>query len=109
MTFLLYQLLIFLNLFIIYLFRQRDFKKKVSTSGQLVTIFHFTQPADRKRTTFQGWPYDIINCLNKNLITHFFLYLGKEKRYGIETVSIDRVLNKEHFYGKIMQEMCTKS
>ena len=53
--------------------------------------------------------YDAINCLNKNLITHFGWYLEKEKRYDIETLSIDRVLNKEHFYGKIMQKMCTKS
>ena len=28
------------------------------------------------------------------------LYLEKEKRYDIENLSIDRVLNKEHFYGK---------
>ena len=53
--------------------------------------------------------YDVINCLNMNLITHFVWYLGKEKRYDIETLSIDRVLNKEHFYGKIMQKMGTKS
>ena len=64
---------------------------------------------------FRGWSkinlkvYDIINYLNKNLITHFVWYLGKEKRYDIETLSIDRVLNKEHFYGKVMQKMCTKS
>ena len=50
-----------------------------------------------------------MNCLNKNLITYFVWYLKKEKRYDIETLSIDRVLNKEHFYGKIMQKMCTKS
>ena len=33
------------------------------------------------------------------------------KVYGIqiETLSIDRVLNKEYFYGEIMQKMCTKS
>ena len=53
--------------------------------------------------------FDVINCLTKNLITHFVWYLKKEKRYDIETLSIDRVLNKEHFYGKIMQKMCTKS
>ena len=41
--------------------------------------------------------YDVINCLNKNLITYFAWYLEKEKRYEIETLSIDRVLNKEHF------------
>ena len=53
--------------------------------------------------------YDVINCLNKNLITHFVWYLEKEIRCDIETFSIDRVLNTEHFYGKIMQKMCTKS
>ena len=34
----------------------------------------------------------------------FISYLKKEKQYGIETLSIDRVLNKKHFYGKIMQK-----
>ena len=64
---------------------------------------------------FRGWfkrnlkVYDVINCLNKNLITHFVWYLEKEIRCDIETLSIDRVLNMEHFYGKIMQKMCTKS
>ena len=63
---------------------------------------------------FTGWSkknfkiYDVINCLNKNLITHFIWYLEKEIRCDIETLSIDRELNKEHFYGKIMQKMCTK-
>ena len=32
-----------------------------------------------------------------------------DKRYDIETLSIDRVLNKEHFYGNIMHKMCSKS
>ena len=53
--------------------------------------------------------YDVIICLNKNLRTHFAWYLGKEKRYGTETLPIDRVLNKAHVYGKIMQKMCTKN
>ena len=40
---------------------------------------------------FRGWlkinlkVYDIINCLNKNLIMYFVWYLEKEKRYDIET------------------------
>ena len=51
---------------------------------------------------------DVINCLNKVLIIHFVWYFEKEKRYDIETLSIDRALNKEHFYGKIMQKICTK-
>ena len=52
--------------------------------------------------------YDVINCLNKNLITRFVWYLEKEKRYHVETSVIDTVLNKEHFYEKIMQKMCTR-
>ena len=40
--------------------------------------------------------YDVINCLEK------------EKRCNNETLSIDRVLNTEHFYGKVMLKMCTK-
>ena len=62
---------------------------------------------------FRAWSkinlYDVINCLNKNLITLFVWYLEKETKYGIETLSIDRVLNEEHFHGKSMQKMCTKS
>ena len=34
--------------------------------------------------------YDVINCLNKNLITHFVWYIEKEIRCDIETLSIDR-------------------
>ena len=64
---------------------------------------------------FRGWSkinlkvYDVIICLTKNLITHFVWYLEKERRYDIETLFIDRVLNKKHFYGKIMPKTCTKS
>ena len=53
--------------------------------------------------------YDVINCLNKNLITHFVWYLEKERRYDIETLAIDTVLNTEYFCWKSMQKMCTKS
>ena len=51
---------------------------------------------------FRGWSkinlkVDVtINCLKRNLITHF-VCLEKEKRYDIEALSIDRILNKEHF------------
>ena len=44
--------------------------------------------------------YDVINCLNKNLMTHFVWHLEKEIRRDIETLSIDRKLNNKHFYGK---------
>ena len=64
---------------------------------------------------FRGWfkknlkVYDVISCLNKNLITHFVWYLEKETRCDIETLLTDGVLNTEHFYGKIMQKICAKS
>ena len=51
---------------------------------------------------FRGWSkinlkVDVtINCLKRNLITHF-VCLEKEKRYDIEALSIDRILNKERF------------
>ena len=52
---------------------------------------------------FGGWlkinfeVNDVINCLNKNSITHFVWYLEKEKSYDIETLSIGGVSDKEHF------------
>ena len=64
---------------------------------------------------FIGWfkknfkVYGVINCLNKNWITHYVWYLEKKIRYDIDTLSTDKVLNTEHFYGKIMQKLCTKS
>ena len=63
---------------------------------------------------FRAWStinfkvYDVINCLNKILITHFVQYLEKEKRWHW-TLTTDGVLNKKHFYGKIMLKVWTKS
>ena len=97
------------NIFLFHLkssFRSRDIQVCVFSSSPLfLPVSH----------CFTGWSkknikvYDAINGLNENLITHFVWYLEKEIRCNIETLSIDRVLNKEHFYGKIKQEMCTKS
>ena len=53
--------------------------------------------------------YDVINCLNKNSVTHFVWYLEKEKRYDNETLSIDGVSDKEHLYRKITLKICSKS
>ena len=36
-------------------------------------------------------------------------YVEKEKRHDTEPLSIDRVLNKEHFYGKIMRKFAPKA
>ena len=77
-----------------------------------IFVFLFFFPVSH---CFGGWSkknlkvYDVINCLNKNLITHFVWYLQKEIRCKIETLSIDKVLNTEHFHGKTLQKMCTKS
>ena len=53
--------------------------------------------------------YGVIKFLKENLIAHFVWYLEKEKRYDIETLSIDRVLNKDHWYGRIMMKICIKN
>ena len=47
--------------------------------------------------------------LNKDFMTHFVWYHEKKIRCDIETLTIDRVLNKEHFYGKIMQKIMPKT
>ena len=81
-------------------------------SNFCISVFPSFPPVNH---CFRGWlninlkVYDVISSLSKNLITHFVWFLDKEKRYNIQTFSIDRVLNKEHFYGKVMQKMCTKS
>ena len=56
---------------------------------------------------FRGW-------FKKNLKSHqwstyFIWYLDKEKRCDLETLFLDRLLNTERFYGKIKQNVCTKS
>ena len=57
---------------------------------------------------FRGWSnihfkvYDMITCLNKNLIKHFVWYLGKGKRY-------DRVLNKNIFMEKSHRKCALKA
>ena len=47
--------------------------------------------------------------MSSTVFNTFCLILKKEKSYDIETLLIDRVLNKEHFYGKIIQKMYSKS
>ena len=47
-----------------------------------------------------------MNCIYKKLVK---ICNFKESRSHIETLSIDRVINKEHFYEKSMQKLCTKT
>ena len=77
-----------------------------------ISVFHFFLPVSHcfsGRSKKNPEIYDVINCLRKNVITYFVWYLKKEKGHGIESLSIDRVLNRDHFYGKIMQKICCKS
>ena len=53
--------------------------------------------------------HNVISCLQKNFIRHFVWYLEKETKCDIETLSIDRELNKEYFYEKIMQKYAPKA
>ena len=39
----------------------------------------------------------------------FCLIYWEGKRYNIETLSTDSMLNKKYFHGKIMRKMCNKS
>ena len=75
------------------------FHLKSSLRSQDIQIFAFRSfpllvPVSH---CLRGWSkknlkvYDVMNCLNKNLITPFVWYL-----------------EKEHFYGKIILKMCTK-
>ena len=52
------------------------------------------------------WPL-LYRMIEEKSRTHFVHYLEKEKRYDTETLSIEGVSNKEHFYGKIMQKICS--
>ena len=42
-------------------------------------------------------------------MTYFVRYLEKEKKYDIETLPIDSLLNKEHFYGKSCRKCAAKA
>ena len=82
-----------------------DIQIFVFSSSPLFSLSAITLEADSRKIL----NLYIINCLNENLITHFVWYLEKEISCDIETLSIERALNTEHFYGKIMQKMSTKS
>ena len=87
-------------------FRCRDIQVFVFSSSPLFFLSAMALVADLRKILKV---YDAINCISKNLLTHFVWHLKKEIGCDIETLSIIRVSNKEHFYWKIIQEMCTKS
>ena len=87
-------------------FRSRDVQVFVFLSSSLFLLVSHCFSSWSKKNL---WCYDAINCISKSLVTHFVWYLKKEIGCGIEILSIIRVSNKEHFYGKIMQKMCSKS
>ena len=92
--------------FLFRFFRSQDIQIVVFLSTSLFpTVSHYSR---RWSSTRNLKVYAVINWLKKNLKTHFVGYLEKESRSDIETWSIDRVLNKEQFYGKTMQKMRSK-
>ena len=86
-----------------------SFSRYSNFSISVLPSFSSCRPLLWRRSKINLKVHDAIICLNKNSITNFVWYLEKEKRYDTETLSIDGVSNKEHFYGKIMQKMCSKS
>ena len=86
-------------------FGSQDIQIFVFSSSHFFPVSHCLRGWSKKNLQI----HDVINCLNKNLITYFAWHLEKEIGCDIETLSIDKELNKEHFYEKTMQKMCTKS
>ena len=82
-------------------FRSRDIQIVVFDCSSLLPLGH----------CIRGWlkinlkVYDVINCLNKNLITRFIWYIENKQKYDIETLSIDRVLNRSICIKKTCRNM----
>ena len=97
-TFIFYQMIALEKLFLFHLkssFGSWDIQIFVFCSSPLFfPVSHCFRGRSKKNLKV----YVIINCLNNNLITHFVWYLEKEITCDIETLSIDRELNKEHIY-----------
>ena len=96
------------NVFLFHLnsyFHSRDIQVFVFLSSPLfVPVIHCFR--DRSKISLKV--YDVINGLAKNLITHFVWYLEKEKRYDIETLSIDRVLKRTFLWKNHIEIKCQK-
>ena len=71
-------------------------------------LFSFSRYSDFCISVFPYFFPLAVTLIGHYFITHFVWYLAKEKRFDIETLLIHRVLKKEHFYGKVMQKICTK-
>ena len=84
-------------LFIVYLFRQRDCKRKVSTHGQLVPIFYFTRLLDRKQITFYNWSYLTLPLALDNF-TQFIKAFSGDIYWSRNLWSVKRNVQKIHKY-----------
>ena len=76
-----------------------------------ISVFPF--PVDH---CFRGWSKINLKTylrrqqiLRRQQLSKLELNVEKEKIYDIETLSIDTVLNEEHFYEKIKQKICIES
>ena len=89
-------------------------KKLIRSEDIQVFVFLFSPSFSPVSHCFRGWSkknhkvYDVITSVNKNVATILLDIIEKRKSCEIET-SIDKELNKEHFYGKVTHILCTKS
>ena len=76
------------NVFLLHLkssFRSWDIRNCVFPSSPLfLPVIHCFKGCSKINVKVT----DVINCLNKNFITHFAWYLEKEKRYDIKTFRV---------------------
>ena len=87
-------------------FRFRDIQIFVFSSSPLFsTVSHCLRRWSKRNPKV----YDVISCLNKNLVTHFAWYLEKEIGWDTEPLSICRELSKEHFYKKTCRKCASKA
>ena len=107
------QMIVFQKLWKIFFISSKNLFSFSRYSNFCIFAFPYFSPCQSLlESLIQYKDSDFVNCLNKNLIIHFVWYLEKEKRYDTEplaTVLNNTVLNKKHFYGKIMEKMYTKS
>ena len=78
-------------------FQISDFVLEIFTFLYFYPSHHPVGHCFRRWSKMNFKVHDVMNCLKKNSIKHSVWYLEKEKRFDIETLSIDGVSDKEHF------------
>ena len=110
-TYVIYIIHIIYIIYILYILYISGIKHTNSHHSQHYSLpsFYFCRPMLKKMIKLKCKVYHVINWLKKNLKTHFVWYLCEEIRSDTGTWSTGMVFSKEHFYGKRIQKICTKS